>query len=495
MPRRAISRPAGHISALEVPKDAIAEPPTLDFTRGDHVTSADATTPFGRVKLYADKVAKQSPARLAILTFLTIIALVTIALEMPFATQSGQRAPFVDALFTGTSAVCVTGLTTVNTASYWSVFGQAVILAAIKVGGLGVMTLASILALAVSRHIGLTQRMLAATETKTDSLGAVGSLIKAVIVTSFTMEGLLFVIMLPRFIMLGESIGTAVWHAFFMAISAFNNAGFVVLPNSMTAYFSDWWIMMPIIVGMFVGALGFPVTPDIARRWRNPRLWTLHTKMTLTTYVLLTIGAAAILGASEWDNPKTLSPMPAHAKMLTSILMGVNSRSLGISTINVGDETSATWFLQDILMFIGGGSASTAGGIKVTTLAVMVLAIIAEARGDRDIEAFGRRIPPQTVRLSVAVVSIGSLLVAVSIFGLLVFTEFSLDEISFEVISAFATVGLSTGITPLLPAAGKYLLTALMFSGRMGTMTVAAALALRERRRVIRMPEERPAIG
>lgn len=272
MPRRAISRPAGHISALEVPKDAIAEPPTLDFTRGDHVTSADATTPFGRVKLYADKVAKQSPARLAILTFLTIIALVTIALEMPFATQSGQRAPFVDALFTGTSAVCVTGLTTVNTASYWSVFGQAVILAAIKVGGLGVMTLASILALAVSRHIGLTQRMLAATETKTDSLGAVGSLIKAVIVTSFTMEGLLFVIMLPRFIMLGESIGTAVWHAFFMAISAFNNAGFVVLPNSMTAYFSDWWIMMPIIVGMFVGALGFPVTLDIARRWRNPRL-------------------------------------------------------------------------------------------------------------------------------------------------------------------------------------------------------------------------------
>ena len=252
---------------------------------------------------------------------------------------------------------------------------------------------------------------------------------------------------------------------------------------------------MPIIVGMFVGALGFPVTLDIARRWRNPRLWTLHTKMTLTTYVLLTIGAAAILGASEWDNPKTLSPMPAHAKMLTSILMGVNSRSLGISTINVGDETSATWFLQDILMFIGGGSASTAGGIKVTTLAVMVLAIIAEARGDRDIEAFGRRIPPQTVRLSVAVVSIGSLLVAVSIFGLLVFTEFSLDEISFEVISAFATVGLSTGITPLLPAAGKYLLTALMFSGRMGTMTVAAALALRERRRVIRMPEERPAIG
>ncbi|MDO4666125.1 MAG: potassium transporter TrkG [Actinomycetaceae bacterium] len=467
---------------------------SLDFQRGgDFLLTADSR--WERFKLHVDRIAKQSPARLALVVFALIIGFITALLLLPWATSSGKRAPFVDALFTATSAVCVTGLTVVDSADYWSVFGKIVIAVGIKIGGLGVMTLASILALAVSRHIGLTQRMLAATETKTDSLGAVGSLITAVIITSTTMEGLIFLTLLPRFLTLHYEVAPAVGHALFMAVSTFNNAGFVIMPEGLGAYVSDWWMIMPVAVGTAVGALGFPVVLDLARHWRTPRLWTLHTKMTLATYFLLMIFAAAVVGASEWDNPGTFGKLPTHAKVLSAILMGVNSRSSGMSSINIGEETRATWLLQDILMFIGGGSASTAGGIKVTTLAVMILAIVAEARGDRDIEAYGRRIPPQTVRLAVAVVSIGSLLVAVSTFTLLNITDYSLDVVSFDVISAFATVGLSTGITPHLPIAGKYLLTALMFAGRTGTMTVAAALALRERRRVIRMPEERPAIG
>ena len=178
-----------------------------------------------------------------------------------------------------------------------------------------------------------------------------------------------------------------------------------------------------------------------------------------------------------------------------TLLAGVAPRSSGFATVDVGQMREATWLLQDALMFVGGGSASTAGGIKVTTLAVLVLAILAEARGDQDIEAFGRRITPSTVRLSVAVAFIGASIVGTATLALLWLTNLSLDTILFEVISAFATVGLSTGITPLLPTQAKYVVIVLMFVGRVGTMTAASALALRERRRVIRMPEERPMIG
>ncbi|MDO5746706.1 MAG: potassium transporter TrkG [Actinomycetaceae bacterium] len=442
-----------------------------------------------------DHFAKTSPARLALTTFALIISTATALLSLPAATQTGHRAPFVDALFNATSAVCVTGLVTVDTATYWSVFGQVVLLFSMKIGGLGVMTLASLLALAVSRHIGLTQRMLAATETKTASLGAVGSLIKAVIIVSSTCELLIFLVLLPRFITLNDNIIMATWHALFMAFSIFNNAGFVVLPEGMEAHAGDWWFVTPVIVGTALGAIGFPVSLNLWRHWHEGARITLHTKLTLTTYGGLFLLAAVLILSSEFNNPRTFAELPWDEKIQAAMLFGVNSRSSGLSTIDVGQMTRGSWYLIDLLMFIGGGSASTAGGIKVTTLAVLVMAVIAETRGDRDIEAFDRRIPASTVRLAVAVTGIGALFVGTSIFFLLNVTEYSLDVIGFEVISAFGTVGLSTGITPDLPSIAKYVLTALMFAGRTGTMTVAAALALRERKRVIRMPEERPAIG
>ena len=356
------------------------------------------------------------------------------------------------------------------------------------------MTLASILALAVSRHIGLTQRMLAATE-KTASLGKVGGLIRTVIVTSLTCEFILFIALLPRFLTLNESISSAIWHALFQSISIFNNAGFINLPEGMEAHLGDWWMVSPIILGTFLGALGFPVMLDLKENWRSPHRLTLHSKLTITTYMAVWVITAVVIAFSEWNNQGTFAAMSTADSLQTSILFGVNSRSSGISTIDVGQMTRGSWFLLDVLMFIGGGSASTAGGIKVSTLAVMILAIIAEARGDRDVEAFHRRIPPSVVRLSVAVTGLGAIIVVTAIFFLLSVTDYSMDVIGFEVISAFATVGLSTGITPDLPIIGKYSLVILMFAGRTGTMTVAAARALRERRRVIRMPEERPIIG
>lgn len=450
-------------------------------------------TLFARIRNRVDAYAESSPARLALMVFASIIGVITALLSLPIATASGQRAPFADALFTATSAVCVTGLTTVDTAEYWSTFGQAVILLGIAIGGLGVMTLSSILALAVSKHIGLTQRILTAGETKTERLGDVGSLIRAVIITSLVVETTIAVVLFPRFLMMGESIGGALWHSVFASLSTFNNAGFVIIPGGLEPLAGDWWIGLPIFFGTALGAVGFPVLMNVARRFRTPRLWTLHTKLTLTTYGILTVGAGIMITLMEWDN--ALAERSLSERLLFGLVYSVNSRSSGLSTIPISDLDESTWFLQDALMFVGGGSASTAGGIKVTTFAVLVLAILAEARGDRDIEAFHRRIPYQTVRLSVAVAFIGSSLVGMATLALLWMTPYDLGRVLYEVISAFATVGLSTGITPTLPPEAKYVLVALMFAGRTGTMTVAAALAVRSSKRVIRMPEERPSIG
>ena len=448
------------------------------------------TTTVQRVRAWLSKQARYSPARLALGTFALIIAVITALLMLPISSSSDTPAPFVDVLFTAVSAVCVTGLTTVDTATYWSPFGQAVIAAGIVVGGLGVMTLASILGFAVSRHLGLTQRMLATQETGTGAMGQISLLLKAVIATSLTMQALLAAMFLPRFLSMGIDPVRAVWDAVFMAISVFNNAGFVILPEGLSPHVTDWWMLIPIILGTTVGAIGFPVIMDVAKNLRTPRRWRLHTKLTLSTYLILAFVGALALALTEWNNPATLGAIDTPSKILNAMLAGVNSRSSGLSALDVGAMQTQTHFVQDILMMIGGGSASTAGGVKV-----LVLAVIAEARGDRDIETFGRRIPTSAVRLAVAVSLLGLALVAVSVVLLLSMTSYSLDIILFETASAFATVGLSTGITPILPVGAKYVLIFLMFAGRTGSMTVAAALALRERSRVIRMPEERPIIG
>jgi trk system potassium uptake protein len=443
-----------------------------------------------------DRLARQSPARLALGVFAGVIALVTALLSLPFATTSGQRAPFVDALFTATSAVCVTGLVTVDTGTYWSTAGQVVILIAIKIGGLGVMTLASILGLAVSRRIGLTQRLLVTSETKTTRLGEVGSLLRTVIVTSTLLEVVIALVLVPRLRIVGDSWGEAAWHGLFYAVSAFNNAGFVPTAEGLRPFAGDWWMLLPIIIGVFIGSLGFPVILNVMKRLRRPRRWSLHSKLTIVTSLGLVAFGTLMVAAFEWTNPRTLGGVGWNETLLASLFAGVMPRSGGFATVDIAAMHESTWLLNDALMFVGGGSASTAGGIKVTTLAVMLLAIRAEARGDKDVEAYGRRIPREALQVAIAVSLVSATVVlTASLLLLAIVPGETLDVVLFEVISAFATCGLSTGLTPDLPDAGKYVLTVLMFIGRTGTMTLAAALALRSRRRVIRLPEERPIIG
>ncbi|WP_372594417.1 TrkH family potassium uptake protein [Actinotalea sp.] len=449
--------------------------------------------PLLAARSLVDSAARHSPARLAVTVFAGVIGVFTALLLLPQATADGTGASVADALFTATSAVCITGLTTVDTATYWSTWGQVVILVGIKVGGLGVMTLASLLGMAVSRRIGLTQRLLTASETKISRLGEVGALLQVIVVTSTALELAIAAALFPRFLVLRETIGEAAWHAIFYGVSAFNNAGFVPTAGGLVEHPSDWWLGAPILLGVAIGSLGFPVILDIWRTGKAYSHWSLHTKLTLATSAVLTVGGAVIIGLFEWNREETFGRLDTSGKFLGALMAGVMPRSGGFATVETGAMHEASWLFTDALMFVGGGSASTAGGIKVTTLAVMVLAIIAEARGDRDVEAFGRRIPRESLRLAVAVAFVGATIVLVSSLALLELTGEKLDHVLFEVISAFATVGLSTGMA--LPESAKYLLSALMFVGRTGTMTVAAALALRDRRRVIRYPEERPILG
>lgn len=449
---------------------------------------------MARVRNWVDRIAHERPARLALIVFASIIAVATVLLFLPIARTGPGGASFIDAFFTATSAVSVTGLSVLDTASSWTGFGHVVIMVSMMIGGLGVMTLASILGRAVSHRIGLTQKLLAASETKT-RLGEVGSLLTAVLVASLSVEALLTVVLLPSFLGMGEPLLEAIWHSMFMAVSIFNNGGFVIVEGGLSPMVGDWLFCIPIIFGTMVGAIGFPVIQDVYANWRKPRFLSLHSKLTISTYLILWLGGTIAIFFFEWGNPASLGGLQGDDKILAGLLQGTTPRSSGLSTLDLAEMNNSTLLIMNALMFVGGGSASTAGGIKVATFAVLVLAIVAEARGDRDIVAFGKRIPSSTLRLAVSASFLGATLVGVGTLALMHVTDLSLQVALFEVISAFATCGLSLGITASLPTAGKLILILLMFSGRVGTMTLAAALAMRETQRQIRYTEERPIIG
>lgn len=425
-----------------------------------------------------------------------MVTAATAMLQLPCATTSGQRAPFIDALFTATSAVCVTGLSTVDTANYWSQFGETVIVVAIKLGGLGVISVASLMTLAVSRRLGLRQRLLAASETKTLSVRDIRHLLMSIFMFSAIIESVLAAVMFPRFVEIDGNIRSALWHAVAYSISSFNNAGFAFhhggLPPGSTR---EWQICLPLCVGVFVGALGFPVQRQIALNWRRPRQWDLHTRLTLTTTFVLLAATFVFLAIWEWNNTATLGSLSTSERILCLTFMSVMPRTGGFELIKTSALTPSSVMTIDAMMFVGGGSSSTAGGIKVTTLAVLVLAAVAEARGERDVEYGRRRVPVASVRVAITVLFAAAFVIWLGTLLLLHMTELPEDQALFEVVSAFSTVGLSTGITADLPTEAKYLIALLMFLGRTGLMTLAAAVAARTRTTDVRYPEESPIIG
>jgi Trk-type K+ transport system membrane component len=390
----------------------------------------------------------------------------------------------------------VTGLTVVDTGSYWSPFGEGVLILLMQVGGIGIMTMASLLGLVVARRLGLRTRMLVQAETRAVDLGTVRQLLGGVLALSLTLELFAWAaVSLRLYFGYGESLGTALYHGLFHAVSAFNSGGFALYADNLTRYAEDVWILLPLALAFMLGALGYPVLLELRRERLNWRWWSVHTKLTLITFGVIALVGPAVMLLGEQANPHTLGNLSGTGKVIAAVFSGLSAGSAGFNVIDYAHADSATMFATDALMFIGGGSGGTAGGIKVTTVAVLTLAVIAEIRGDDDVEAFGRRLAPTTVRQALTVTMISIVVVTLSAFWLLRFTAGDLDHALFEVVSAFSNSGLSTGITPALPDSARYLLVVLMYVGRVGPLTAATALALRSSRRLYRYPETRPLVG
>ncbi|HET9139040.1 TrkH family potassium uptake protein [Actinophytocola sp.] len=437
------------------------------------------------------------PARSVVLGFALAVLVGTILLMLPVAAESGRATAPLTALFTATSAVCVTGLALVDTAGYWSGFGEVVILGLIQIGGLGIMTLATLLGLLVARQLGLRIRLSAQAETRAVGLGELRRVVYGVIVLSLAVEAVIAAALTVRFAT-GYDLpwDRAAYEGVFHAVSAFNNAGFALYADNLVRFATDPAIVLPVMLAWILGGLGYPVLFEIGRRLRGRRRrWSLHARLTLATYFgLVGVGVVAVT-AIEWANPATLGPLGVGDKLLVGGFHGVTPRTAGFNTLDVAQLRPASLLVNDVLMFIGGGSAGTAGGIKVTTFVLLAFVILAELRGEPTVHALGRRITGDVVRQAVTVALLGVGAVIAGTLVLLLTTAHRLDAVLFEAVSAFGTVGLSTGITAGLPAVAQLVLVVLMFVGRLGPITLGSALALRERARRFERPKERPIIG
>jgi len=437
-----------------------------------------------------------NPGRTVVAGFAAGLVVGTVLLMLPVARTGPGGATPLEALFTATSALCVTGLAVVDTATYWTPFGQVTILALIQVGGFGIMTLASLLGLLISRRLGLGSRIVAAAETKSVGLGDVRTVLLGVAKISLTVEAVTALVLTVRFATgYDHPVGTSLWLGVFHAVSAFNNAGFALFSDNLVGFAADPWICLPIAVAVILGGLGFPVIMELLRRRTRPRRWSVHTRLTLLMTAVLLVGGTVFMTVAEWGNPGTLGALDPAGRLLAGFFQAVMPRTAGFNSVDIGSMNTGTLLGTDVLMFIGGGSAGTAGGIKVGTFAVLLVAIVAELRAAPDAEIFDRRLSPTAVRQALAVALLSVAAVVASTITIAMTSTYTLDQILYEVVSAFATVGLSTGITADLSPGHQLILVVLMFAGRLGPVTLASALVLREKNRLFRRPEGRPLIG
>lgn len=436
------------------------------------------------------------PVRLLPLSFAAIIMVGAGVLMLPFARTPGSAVSFVDASFTSTSAVTVTGLASVDTSSYWTPAGQAVILLLVQIGGLGIVAMATVLGLFIGGRLGLRTRLVAQTDMHVVNIGEVRPLFRRVATMMIGFQTAIAAILTVRYRQeYFDDLPTAVWHGYFDAVMAFNNAGFSLNADSLTTYAGDGLIIIPISVGVFVGAMGFPVLAELFKEWRSPSRWTIHTRLTVWGSLLLLVVGAVTFMAMEWTNEATIGLMPWQERVVSGLEASVMTRSGGLNSFDWGSVNGETLSVGTIFMFIGGGSASTAGGIKVTTFLLLAFVILAEVRGDPDVTVGNRSVGGAVVRTALSIALISVMLVVVTTLIISVLTDFTFEDVLFECTSAFATAGLSTGITPDMPSSAKFVLAVLMFVGRVGTITAASAFVLRRRAPRYHLPEEQPIIG
>ncbi|WP_238444413.1 TrkH family potassium uptake protein [Salsipaludibacter albus] len=437
-----------------------------------------------------------TPAQFLALSFAGLIALGTALLWLPVSHASGDIGG-LDAWFTATSAVCVTGLVVVDTGTAWSPFGQVVILLLFQLGGLGLLTFGTVLAVATGRRLGVGQRLRLQEQVRAFDLGSLGRLLRAItlIVVGAETAGaiLLYVRMAPV-----EGPGRGAWYAVFHSVSAFNNAGFSLYPDSLVRYVDDPVVTLSTIALVVVGGLGFVVLVNLHGRFRGPgrvRL-TLHTRMVLSMTAFLVVAAMAVLLVFEWNNPNTLGSLTVGDRLLASAFQAVTPRTAGFNTLDYAAMVPASLVVTILLMFIGGNPGSTAGGIKTVTFHVLVLGVWSVIRGRHETSVFGRRIDHRTVQRASAIVT-GAVLLGGAAVTVLALVEPDIPFLAllFEAVSALGTVGLSLGVTDDLTGPGRVVIIALMYLGRIGFLTFALALVEQQRRRPHRFLAEEVVIG
>lgn len=435
------------------------------------------------VSTFQSRLRALSPAQVLVIGFASLILAGSLLLSLPVASATGQPHRYLDALFTATSAVCVSGLVVVDTGTSFSPFGQLVILALIQTGGLGFMTISTSLALLIGKRIGLRERLLIQEAFNQFNLSGLVRLIRHVLAVTLIFEGTGAILLAMRF-MSTMPFAQALYYGVFHSVSAFCNAGFDLFGriygpfSSLSAYVNDWLVNSVVTALIIIGGLGFTVLLDLQNFFRGGRL-SLHTRLVITVTVTLIVVGTVMVFLLEFNNPLTLGKLPPSGKVLASFFQAVTPRTAGFNTLDIGKFKEATLFLMIILMFIGASPSSTGGGIKTTTLGSLMVTVWATIRGRKEVELYERRLPMETVFKSLTVALISLSLVILVTLILNVTEKFSFLEILFEVTSAFGTVGLTTGITPFLSDLGRILIMATMFSGRIGLFTIAVALARR----------------
>jgi trk system potassium uptake protein TrkH len=430
--------------------------------------------------------------------FAGVIILGTILLVLPVSSKSGQLTfpdTFITALFTAASAVCVTGLTVVDTGTHWSGVGQGVILFLIQVGGLGFMTSATLLLLLLGRRLGLRERWLISQSFGTERLGGMVKLVRSILLFTFIIEAIGAAVFYIRF-SVENPTGTAAWRAVFHAVSAFNNCGLDLFGNfrSLLNYQTDTTVILTTAALIILGGISFMVVADVINVRRFGRLL-LDSKIVLvTTLGLLVLGTVVIL-ITEYSNAATLGPLSVPYKLLNAFFHSVTPRTAGFASINMGSMAAYSQFFTILLMFVGGAAGSTAGGIKVNTFGMLVATIWSTIRGNEHARAFGREFANQQIHRALALVMLALTLIFIVVLVLTVTEKFGFLNLLFETVSAFGTVGLSTGITPDLSVAGKLIITAVMFIGRLGPLILVLSLTQRQKPSEYRYPQDEVRIG
>jgi trk system potassium uptake protein TrkH len=440
------------------------------------------------------------PVRLMAMSFVGLIAVGTLFLTFPSATADGRGTPFLDALFTATSATCVTGLIVRDTPVYFSLFGQLVILALIQLGGLGIMTFSASLAVIFGRRLGMGQRQAMSSMIEEARDIDIARTLRYILLLTLLAEAvgtlLLFIRWLGHFPTLGQTFYQAAFHA----VSAFCNAGFSLFSDSLVRYCSDLPVNLVVIGLILLGGLGFSVVHELVSRRtlrQTPpsllRRLTVHSRLVLSTSALLVVAGTVVFFFFEYDN--VLAHLPLGTKLLAALFQSVTPRTAGFNTVPLVGLKPVTILLWSLLMFIGASPGGTGGGIKTTTLAVLFLAVRNRIAGREDVEFRGRLVPRDVVYRATSIAAV-SAAIAIGFYALLLITERApFSDILFETVSAFGTVGLSTGVTPHLTAAGKVAIVVLMYVGRLGPLTLALAMRAREPRLPITYPEARILVG